>query len=231
MGILEDYFNGKKIVVSGVGSGQGLSSIKILSKMGATVIAISRTGNFSGENVHNLNGDMSDERQVSAIFSEIKSKYGFIDGIINNSGKWEPADEKFSTTEKLMDFVKSNILPQYNLIYHSRNIVKEGGSIVNVSASSRLHSGNHSAYNITKDAIVQITRDASVSLKDRRIRVNAIAPGPVSKETKFEMEFPFNFLRDGTESPLAIAYVSLFLLSPLSISINGQCITTDSVME
>ncbi|MGP6221082.1 SDR family oxidoreductase [Caldiplasma sukawensis] len=231
MGIFEEYFNGKTVVVAGVGSGQGLSSIKLLEKMGARVIAISRTGNFSGENVHNFNGDMSDERQVSAIFSEIKSKYGFIDGIINNSGKWEPADEKFSTTEKLMDFVKSNILPQYNVIYHSRNIVKEGGSIVNVSASVRLHSGNHSAYNITKDAILQLTKDASISLKERKVRVNAIAPGPVSKETKFDLEFPFNFVRSGAESPLAIAYVSLFLLSPLSISINGQCVTTDSILE
>ena len=234
MGLLEDYFNEKLFVVSGVGTGQGLSTVKLLSAMGAHVIALSRHGRsvttYEDEmrNVDFQIMDATSEESIELFAGRLRKEDRIIDGIVNNTGIWEPSEEKNVSPGKVTEFFKSNTLSQYNVIYHMIPLVRRGGSVVNIGAARSLFSGNHSAYTISKFAIEEVTRSFASEYRKHGVRVNAILPGSISKEDNFSTVFPFNFNEKGSAmDPLNISYITAFLLSPMSHAINGQCISAD----
>ena len=107
MGIFEDYFDGKNFIVAGMGTGQGMSTAKLIEKLGGYVIALSRSGRSpSGihENIENMKCDVGNNEDVRNVSDEISGRGIKINGIVNNAGKWEPSTEKLVSPEKLIDF-------------------------------------------------------------------------------------------------------------------------------
>ena len=234
MGILENYFGGKNFIVAGMGTGQGMATAKLIEKLGGHVIALSRTGRSTSgkhENIESMRCDMGNLQDVKNVSIEIEKRGFKINGIVNNAGKWENSSEKLVPPEKMLDFFMANVNTQYTVMMGLAENMSENSSIVNIGASENLLKINNSGYSVSKYAIEELTRIAASGLKDRRIRVNAVLPGSVHKEDNFEEKYPYSF-KDGDVflEPLEIAYVSIFLLSPLSHAINGQCITSDRGM-
>ncbi len=75
-----------------------------------------------------------------------------------------------------------------------------------------------------------MTRITASGLRKNGIRVNSVLPGSVGKDDNFGNIFPFGFNDGKVMDPLKIAYVSAFLLSPLSAGINGESLTVDDGM-
>jgi NAD(P)-dependent dehydrogenase (short-subunit alcohol dehydrogenase family) len=235
MGILENYFVGKNFIVAGMGTGQGMSTAKLIEKLGGHVIALSRSGRAPlgiHENIESIKCDMGNREDVRNLSYEIRSRGMKINGLVNNAGKWEMSSEKLVSPEKLIDFFNSNVNTQYTVLMGLIDCMAEKSSIVNIGASRNLLKNNNSGYSISKYAIEEMTKIAASALRGRSIRVNAVLPGSVHKDDNFEEKFPFSFMDEGEFlEPLEIAYVSLFLLSPLSYCINGQCITSDRGLD
>lgn len=233
MSLFEDYFKDRSILIAGVGIGQGLSTVKLLSKFGSKIIAISRHGlpediRSKLENIQFINADASDEKSIIEIMEKLKGTKTMLDGIVNNVGIWEPSNGNNADPDTVMRFFKINTMSHYNVIYHMKSLMRKGSAIVNIGASRSLFKGNNSGYTISKYAIEDVTRSFAHELKSYSIRVNAILPGSVSKEDTFSKIFPYNFNEnEGALDPLSISFITAFLLSPLSFAINGQSLTAD----
>jgi NAD(P)-dependent dehydrogenase (short-subunit alcohol dehydrogenase family) len=234
MGILEEYFDGKTYVIAGIGPGQGLSTARLLKKFGANVYGISRSGVFPSEKVDKgikiEKCNLEDVTEIRKTLEGIVKEGGVINGSVNNVGTWEPADNKVVKPDTLMKFFRLNVMTQYNLIYTLKEILGPGSSMVNIGASRHLFGANHSGYTISKYAIEEMTRITASGLRKNGIRVNSVLPGSVGKDDNFGNIFPFGFNDGKVMDPLKIAYVSAFLLSPLSAGINGESLTVDDGM-
>lgn len=234
MGILEDYFEGKTYIVAGIGPGQGLSTARLLKKFGANIYGLSRSGRFPSEKVDKdiriEKCNLEDTNEIRDILDRIVKEAGTINGSVNNVGTWEPADNKVVNPDTLMKFFRLNVMTQYNLIYTLKEVLEPGSSMVNVGASRHLFGSNHSGYTISKYAIEEMTRITASGLLKKGIRINSVLPGSVGKDDNFGNIFPFKFSDGKSMDPLKIAYVSAFLLSPLSSGINGESITVDDGM-
>jgi len=108
--------------------------------------------------------------------------------------------------------------------------LKEGSSIINTSSVTAYRgSANLLDYSATKGAIISFTRSLAAALKDKKIRVNAVAPGPVWTPLIVSSMEPDKIATFGSDSPMGragqpveIAPCYLFLASEESSFMTGQ---------
>src|SRR4029077_10075298 len=178
---------GKVAVVTGGNSGIGLATAKRFVTEGAYVFVTGRRQaeldaavREIGENVTGVQGDVAKFADLDRLYSTVKAKKGRIDILFANAGTAELAplgniseehfDRIFSTNVKGLLFTVQKALP----------LIPDGGSII-LNASIVASTGNpaFSVYSATKAAIRSFARTWILDLKERKIRVNAISPGPV----------------------------------------------------
>jgi 3-oxoacyl-[acyl-carrier protein] reductase len=191
MGKLE----GKVAIVTGASKGIGASIAKHLAESGAAVIvnyASSKEGadrvvadiKGKGGRAAAVQADMAKAADVERLFSDAKTAFGRLDIVVNNAGVYE-----FMPLEQITEahFHRQFDVNVLGLLLAAKEAVKhfgaEGGSIVNISSvASTAAPPNASVYSATKAAVDAVTRSLSKELGPRRIRVNAINPGPVETE-------------------------------------------------
>lgn len=191
MGKLE----GKVAIVTGASKGIGASIAKHLAESGAAVVvnyASSKEGadrvvgeiEGKGGRAVAVQADMAKADDVERLFSDAKTAFGRLDTVVNNAGVYE-----FMPLEQITEthFHRQFDVNVLGLILAAKEAVKhfgvEGGSIVNISSvASTAAPPNASVYSATKAAVDAVTRSLSKELGPRRIRVNAINPGPVETE-------------------------------------------------
>ncbi|EQB66251.1 MAG: hypothetical protein AMDU3_IPLC00001G0417 [Thermoplasmatales archaeon I-plasma] len=226
-------FEGKVGLISGAGNGQGKAVAKLLLEKGATVVAFSRSGNkpdIKHENLILMKGDSTDPSSLATIGNFLKGKFGKINFLYNNHGLYSPKSEEFHGKDALESFNR-NVVSSINTVEAISPLMESGGSIVNVGASPAIFRFSSLEYAVSKRGVEEMTRKLASMLRKRNIRVNALMPGSVDATKEIEDLLPFNFKGlDGRKdvSTLEVAYVALFLLSDLSVGINGQSINVDS---
>ena len=127
--------------------------------------------------------DVAERGQVDAVVAEIDRQSGGIDLLVNSAGEYalepwleidaEVWDRIFAVNARGMMLVTQAV---------ARTMIarQRGGSIINIaSAAGRRGDPNSVAYSASKAAAISITQSAALGLASHRIRVNAIAPGPV----------------------------------------------------
>lgn len=190
-----DKLNGKVAVVTGASKGIGAGIATALAAAGAAVVvnyASSREGADrvvagivrAGGKAIAVQGDVSKAADVSRIFSETRKAFGRLDVLVNNAAIYQ-----FAPLEQITEdhFDRQFNINVKGLILATQEAVKlfgpEGGSIVNISstASSATPPGS-AVYSATKAAVDAITRVLAKELGPKKIRVNAINPGPVETE-------------------------------------------------
>jgi NAD(P)-dependent dehydrogenase (short-subunit alcohol dehydrogenase family) len=128
-----------------------------------------------------IQSDVSKLEDIDRLFSVVESKVGKVDVLFANAGiaKFAPYtasqetlfDELFATNVKGVYFTLQKALPH----------LKNGGSvIVNTSVVASKGTENMGIYAATKAAVRSFARTAASELRDRNIRVNAVAPGPIA---------------------------------------------------
>jgi len=234
MDILASAFEGKNMILCGIGSGQGTATAKLLLNLGANVFGISRSGR---KVEHHSNGvyrefkcDLQNLDEIRSLMNGSELKDIEFSGLINNTGTWAMPEAKLESPKAVEGFLRLNLMTQYNMIYEMAERMIPGSGIVNIGASHSLFSGNGSGYTISKYALEEVTRIAASALKPKHIRVNCVQPGSVSKDDRFQSTFPFNYSTDSAMDPLKIGYVSTFLLSPMAAGITGVSIPVDDGM-
>jgi NAD(P)-dependent dehydrogenase (short-subunit alcohol dehydrogenase family) len=178
---------GKVAVITGGNSGIGLATAKRFLDEGAKVAISGRNQKTLDEAVRSLGDRVLAVKADTAKFDEIEKflsaatkKFGKIDVLFVNAGvaKFAPLpdtgealfDEQFDINVKGAYFTVQKALPHLN----------DGASIIfNTSVAGSKGSLTTSAYSATKAALRSLARTAAAELVDRKIRVNAVAPGPI----------------------------------------------------
>lgn len=140
-----------------------------------------------GDRVRFTRTDVSDEAQVQAVFDATLAHFGRLDCVFNNAGIGGVFGPISRTRVDDWDYTLAVLLRGVFLgMKHGARILQaqgSGGCIVSTSsvAGYAAGSGAH-AYSAAKAAIVNLTRSVAVELAPHRIRINAVAPGPLMTE-------------------------------------------------
>jgi len=178
---------GKVAVVTGGNSGIGLATAQRFVEEGAHVFITGRrqaeldmAARKIGTSATAVQGDVSKLADLDRLYAVVKKEKGRIDILFANAGAGELAplgaiseahfDRAFGVNVKGLLFTVQKALPLF----------RDGGSIIlNASIAGSKGMEAFSVYGATKAAIRSFARSWTVDLKQRRIRVNAISPGPI----------------------------------------------------
>src|SRR5205809_2056100 len=178
---------GKVALITGGNSGIGLATAKQFVNEGAYVFITGRreaelaaAKKQIGKNVTAIQGDVSNLDDLDRLFAQIRKEKGNIDIVFANAGvaRYAPLG---AITEDFFDSIFDiNVKGVLFTVQKALPLLRDGGAIIlnaSIVASKGLSSA--SVYSATKAAVRSFARCWTVDLKARKIRVNAISPGPI----------------------------------------------------
>jgi len=178
--------SGKTAVVTGGNSGIGFATAKKLKADGANVIITGRSlerveGAANELGVTGMVADVTNLVALDALVEKVKSQFGQLDILFVNAGIFAPAPVGQNTEEMFDTQMGINFKGAVFTIEKFLPLLNDGASIINLS-SINAYTGmpNTSIYAASKAALNAYTRTAATELAPRKIRVNAVNPGPVS---------------------------------------------------
>src|SRR3989442_3316753 len=184
MGKLE----GKAALITGGNGGIGLATARQFVNEGAYVFITGRRDpelaaavEEIGRNVTGVQGDVSNLDDLDRLFAQIKKEKGKIDIVFANAGVARYAPLGTMTEDFFDSIFDINVKGVLFTIQKALPLLRDGGSIIlNASIVGSKGFSSNSVYSATKAAVRSFARTWTTDLKDRRIRVNAISPGPIN---------------------------------------------------
>lgn len=179
-------------------------------------------------------GDLQNKEMAQEVVRQALNRFGQIDILVNNHAvQYVQRSILDITEEQLEKTFRTNIFSFFFMTQATLPYLKRGSTIINTT-SVTAYEGNKSLidYSSTKGAILTFTRSLSLSLADKGIRVNGVAPGPIwtpltpaswsAEEVEtFGTDTPkVSMNRAGQPFEIAPAYV--FLASDDSSYMSGQ---------
>jgi NAD(P)-dependent dehydrogenase (short-subunit alcohol dehydrogenase family) len=242
--------NGKVSIITGAKSGIGYATALRFATEGVKLVMAdiedasgeAKKVTTQGGEARFVGVDVSNENDVLTLIEKTMAAYGRLDVLVNNAGL-ELTKKVTETTEtewdRLLDVnLKGVFLCSKAAIPAMRK--HGGGAIVNVASELGLVGGSQmAAYCASKGGVVQLTRAMAIDHAEDGIRVNCIAPGPVSTpllETIIESSSDPVAERRRIEKktllkrlgqPEEIANAILFLASDQSSFMTGSILVVD----
>ena len=238
----DKLLKGKTAIITGGDSGIGKAIALLYASHGANICVVYLDEHEDAKKTQEelqqagvwslfLSGDITDEKFCQSVIEQVIAEFGAIDILINNAGvQYEQENPEDITKEQLLKTFSTNIFSAFYFIIAALPYMKAGSSIINTT-SITAYKGNKSLidYSATKGALLALTRSLSTALVNRKIRVNAVAPGPIwtplipasfseQKVAEFGSDVPMG--RAGQPSEVAPCY--LFLASDQASYMTGQ---------
>ncbi|HEY1147441.1 MAG TPA: glucose 1-dehydrogenase [Pseudoduganella sp.] len=178
---------GKIALITGGTTGIGLASARQFAAEGATVFITGRRQaeldaavDAIGAAAHGIQGDVSKLEDLDRIFAEIKAKAGHLDVVFANAGGGDMMPLEAITEEHFDRIFDVNVKGAVFTVQKSLPLLKDGGAILlTASTVSVKGTPNFSVYSASKAAVRNFARSWLLDLAPRKIRVNAISPGPI----------------------------------------------------
>ncbi len=242
---------GKIAVITGGNSGMGLATAKRFVEEGAYVVITGRRDKelteaaaFIGRNVTTVAGDVSNLEDLDRLYTVVKEKHGHIDILFANAGGGTVAPLATATEAHFDNIFDINVKGLFFTVQKALPLFKDGGSIILTSSNANvLGVPAFTAYAASKAAVRSFARGWTMELKDRKIRVNSMSPGPIETRAlekagltleqaeqaaaQFASQVPLG--RRG--KPEEIAAVVVFLASDESSYITGVDLAVDGGMS
>ena len=178
---------GKIAVVTGGNSGMGLATAKRFVAEGAYVfITGRRQGELDravkeiGRNVTGVQGDVANLADIDRLYATVKKEKGRVDILFANAGVGETAPLGTITEQHFDKIFDINVKGLLFTVQKALPLFADGGSIIlNASVAASSGVAGFSVYSASKAAVRSFARCWTSDLKARKIRVNAISPGPI----------------------------------------------------
>jgi NAD(P)-dependent dehydrogenase (short-subunit alcohol dehydrogenase family) len=179
--------DGKIAVITGGNSGIGLATALRFVAEDAYVFIIGRrqseldeAARLIGKNVTAVQGDVSNLADLDRLYAIVKEQKGRIDILFANAAVGEFATLAAVTEEHFDKTFGINVKALLFTVQKALPLISDGGSII-LTSSTAASKGieGFSVYSATKAAVRSFARSWTVDLKQRKIRVNAISPGPI----------------------------------------------------
>lgn len=184
MGKLE----GKTALITGGTSGIGLATAKVFVHEGATVFITGRRERELeeavkeiGRSVTGVQGDVAKVDDLDRLFARIQREQGGLDIVFANAGVAQYASLGTITEAHYEAIFDTNVKGLLFTVQKALPLLRDGGSIIlNASIVASKGLPANSVYSASKAAVRSFARTWTMDLKARRIRVNAISPGPIA---------------------------------------------------
>ena len=242
----------KVCIITGGAQGMGAVACTLFAHEGARVVSAdvaeepgqklaAQIKKEGGQAVF-VRADMSREEDCAALVKKAVQTYGKLDVLYNNAGIFPPDDHSvvdtpWSVWEKVLSVNLKGIVSCCK--YGVPEIIKSGGgSVINIASFTALLGCTvpQDAYASSKGAIVTLTKQMAVQFGPKKVRTNAICPGPIetplltkwllANEAERNKRLPRIPLgRFG--QPQDIVYMALHLASDESAWTNGAAIVID----
>jgi len=233
----------KVAVVTGASKGIGASIAEHMAASGASVVvnyASSKAGADAvvkriterGGKAVAVQGDVSKQEDIDALFDAAIKAYGGVDILVNNAGIFEFAPLEAITPEHFHKQFNLNVLGLLLTTQAAAKVMREGGSVINISSIvGPMPAKGGSVYSATKAAVDAVTVALSQELGPKKIRVNSLNPGMVETEGLHAVGFAESDFRKLVESmtplgriaqPADIARAAVFFASDDAGWVTGQ---------
>ncbi len=238
---------GKVAAVTGAGGGIGRAIALALAAEGVTVGSLDINGAAADETAQSVNAaggrgfafavDISDRAAVVAAIDDLASRAGGLDILVNNAVFFFYAplvDTPEETVDRMLDVgIKGTFWATQAATPHL--IARGGGTVINLSSVAVSFSiKNAAVYTSIKGALDAFTRQQAVELGHQGIRVNALAPGPVSTPGANSVITAEGWEARKARTPLRrvaeaeeIGAAAVYLCSDAGQSINGVTLKID----
>lgn len=223
-------YEGKNVVITGGSSGLGLATARLLVGEGARVLVTGRGQDALDAAREQLGGDAvavrsdaSSLSDIDALADRVKAELGTVDALFANAGVSGFAPFE-ATSEQLFDeLLTINAKGPYFTVQKLAPLLAEGsGVVLTTSVANVLGLPALSAYAASKAALRSMTRSLARELLPRKVRVNAVSPGPIDtgilektmpkeavEQTVAQMAADIPMLRVGTPAEVARAVAFL----------------------
>lgn len=197
-------FQNKVAVITGGNSGIGLATAKELYRRGAKVVITGRDERTLKEAAAAIGGDtlavradVSRLEDLDALFAQVQKKHGKIDVLFANAGVAKFAGVHEATEEHFDENMDINFKGAFFTVQKAMPLLQDGGAVIfNTSVVDQKGWAGTSVYSASKAALRSFTRTLAAELVGRKIRVNAVAPGPISTPIYGRMGMPADALSD-----------------------------------
>ena len=236
-------------LITGGSRGIGAATALMFARAGTNVAIMYSKDKRSADTVVNeitrlgrracaFQGKLQNYADCKATVSQIISKFGRIDILVNNGGIWEYGEIASMTPQEWKKTIDINLTGTFNMCRAVVPIMKKRhyGRIINVSSTAgQRGEAYHSHYAASKGGIIAFTKSIAVELIIENIWVNCVAPGWVQtdmashvyKNAKQKNEILRTIPRQRIASPEEIAGPILFLASPLADHIVGEILNVN----
>ena len=183
--------DGRKVLVTGAGSGIGAASVRRLLAEGASVAAADIRSEAATATIHDtaangsapriaLSVDVGDETSVAAAVASTVARLGGLDTVVASAGIALAGNTDSLTLEEWEAVIRINLTGTFlTLKYALPHLCDSGrGAIVTIgSVASIVAAGRASSYDASKGGVLQLTRAVAVEYADRGVRANCVCPG------------------------------------------------------
>lgn len=187
-----DRLKGKKAVITGVDSGIGRAVAIAFAREGADVLIsyldehddakeTARLVEAAGRQAVLVPGDISDPAHARSVIDRAVEAFGRVDTLVNNAAHQASFEQlEDITDEEWQKTFAVNIHAMFYLAKAAVRHMRAGATIINTTSINADNPNQQLlAYATTKGAIHNFTAGLAQMLASRKIRVNAVAPGPV----------------------------------------------------
>jgi NAD(P)-dependent dehydrogenase (short-subunit alcohol dehydrogenase family) len=125
--------------------------------------------------------DLDDMSQIARLFSDVQSKFGGLDILVNNASMFSPSSADQTTPADWDRQMNSNAKAPFFVAQHAARLMaaRGGGKIVNmVDPAGEIVWPGYFAYSVSKAALIAVNKGMAKAYAPE-IQVNAVAPGPV----------------------------------------------------
>ncbi|MDZ7658142.1 SDR family oxidoreductase [Fodinibius sp.] len=195
----------KVAVVTGASRGIGREICKELANKGHHAIAVARSEKplttlaNSYSNISAIPTDLTDQKDVDKLITQLKNDFSTVDILINNAGALINKSFKELTLDDWRSQLESNLISAVHITKEMLSLFSNNAHIINISSMGGFQGSAKfpglAAYSVSKGALSILTECLSVELSDKSIKANALCLGAVQTEM-LEEAFP------GIEAPL-----------------------------